>query len=110
VVAKIKALAAGDGGLGSVMAPSVAPLPLTVGLDAGGEARDRALRRRHLEMKRRHEGTPFAAIVARHREHVRRLALIAAVATDHERPVLTADLYAWAEAVVDHCQATILDP
>ena len=105
----VRAVVAQTTGLGGVMAPNIAPIPLTIELDAAAMAADVALRERHLGIKREHEGTPFSAIVARHREHVRRLALVAAVATDPARPIVTGLVYGWAERLVDHCLATVLD-
>jgi hypothetical protein len=91
------------------MAPCVRPHLRTVELDADARMLDQALRQKQLELKRQHEGTPFSAIVGRAREHTRRVALIAAVGVDREQPIVTADVYCWAEGLVTHCISTVID-
>ena len=107
IVEWLKVTAAGikvEGNLaGHVLAPYVVPL------DQSAMDVDTTLRAEHLELKRSYEGTPYSAIVARYREHIRRIALIAAVADNPLGTVCTADHMAWAWALVRYCQATILD-
>jgi hypothetical protein len=86
-----------------VVAPRVVPL------DGGASQADRALREEHLAMKRAHEGTAYSAIIARFREHIRHVALIAAVADNPHAPVCTAEHMAWSTLLVRHCQATVVD-
>jgi len=52
-------------------------------------------------MKRDNEGTQYSAIVARYREHIRRVALIGAVAA--QESAVTGATMLWARDLVRHC-------
>ena len=111
VVDDLRAIAAGaaDGSSQPLrMAACADPEPWTVLATSAAKQADRALRDEHLTMKRKHEGTPFAAIVARFREHVRRVALIAAVADDPAAPALEERHLAWAASLVRWTQALVV--
>jgi hypothetical protein len=112
IVADLKAIAAGaaahtQGNLG--MVSSSAAEPYSVPMAADAEAADMALRVEHLVMKRQHENTMFSPIVARFREHIRRVALIAAVSDNPAEPVMTAAHFDWAAAFVRWTQSELLE-
>jgi hypothetical protein len=109
IVAAIKQIAAGDGSLSAVMAANVEPKPKVVPLDKSAIAADADLRIEHLSLKREYEGTPYSALVARYREHIRRIALVAAIASDPASPVCTAAHIEWATTLVRHCLETVLE-
>lgn len=85
------------------------PRPETVPLDEAAAEEDRAVADEDLVLKRAHAGKATSSIVARFHEHVRRLALIAAVSDDAAEPVVRAKHVAWAAATVRHCMARMLD-
>lgn len=107
IVAGMKAL---DEGLQSTGKGNLAAIKMvaTVPLDDAAKEADRALRAEHLVMRRAYEGTAYSGIVARFREHIRRIALIAAAAETPEAPVCRAHHFRWAAELVRHCQSTIL--
>lgn len=74
---------------------------VTIPLSSGAVALDSEIRAEQLEMKRAHEGTQYSAIVARYREHVRRVALIGAVAA--EESTLSQDVMLWARDLTRRC-------
>jgi hypothetical protein len=108
IVAGMATIAAGVAVAGNIAATG-AVVPYIVPMTGDAIAADLALRNQHLAMKRAHQGTEYSAIVARFREHVRRVALIAAVADMPSQPVCTAAHIQWATALVRHCQVTVVD-
>lgn len=104
IARKLKALAPSDP-MASV--PNIAPKTLIVPMSSAAEQIDDDLRAEHLELKRQHEGTQFSAIVARYREHIRRVALVAAVADGGGE--CAASHVEWARDLVRHCLDTMLD-
>lgn len=74
---------------------------VTIPLSSGAVALDGEIKAEQLEMKRAHEGTQYSAIVARYREHVRRVALIGAVAA--QESALSAGVMLWARDLVRGC-------
>lgn len=59
-------------------------------------------------LKREHAGKPTAAVAARWHEHIRRVALVAAVADNPVFPVLTVAHLMWARELVDWCVCRML--
>jgi hypothetical protein len=89
----------------AVAAATPYPVPLT---DAAKEY-DADLDRRQLALLRRHENTAYEAILARHREQVLRVALVAAVADCPGQPVLDARHLQWAEGVVTLSTGAVME-
>jgi hypothetical protein len=108
LVAGCAAVAAGVKIAGNMAGAGVI-VPYVVPLEPDAVEADHTLRAEHLAIKRSHEGTAYSAIVARYREHIRRVALIAAIASNPARPVCTGQHVTWATSLVKHCQATVID-
>jgi hypothetical protein len=106
IVAGLTAVAVGVPVTGNI-APFVIA-PYVVPMDAEAAAADDVLMSEHVKMQRAHEGTAFSPIIARYHEHIRRVALIAAVAENPAQPVCTGAHIAWATALVRHCQQTLV--
>lgn len=79
---------------------------VTIPLSADARSLDSDVRAEGLAMKREREGTPFTAIVARYREHIRRVALVEAVA-DRSRTCERHHIE-WARDLVRHCLETMI--
>lgn len=108
LVEAIKGIAAEPERAGNLaMISTAVPTVRTVPFSPAASDADIDLRAMHLEMKRQHEGTQLSALYARYREHVRRVALIAAVAANPSSPIVTVDVYRWADSVVAHCISTM---
>jgi len=67
-----------------------------------------AMLHEQVAMKRQHQKSPFAPVVARWLEHVHRLALIHALSCDQINPIITVDDLTWARHLVDHCIHTLV--
>jgi hypothetical protein len=74
---------------------------VTIPLTHGAVSLDADIRAEQLAMKRANEGSQYSAIVARYREHVRRVALIGAVAAGEAQ--LSAGVMSWSRDLVRHC-------
>lgn len=79
---------------------------VTLAMDGAARVLDDEVRAEQLEMKRANEGTQYSAIVARYREHVRRLALVAAVADGASG--CAGRHVSWARDLVRHCVDTMI--
>lgn len=74
---------------------------VTIPLSPGAVAMDADVKAEQLAMKRANEGSQYSAIVARYREHTRRVALIGAVASGEAQ--LSAGVMSWSRDLVRHC-------
>jgi hypothetical protein len=87
---------------------SATPDPYTVPVTQAAREALSAVAEEELLLKRKHENTKFNAVVARFREQVMRVALIAAVADDPAEPRVTEAHVEWAERLVRHCTRTVI--
>jgi len=84
--------------------PSPAPVPWdNVARDLDIELRDELDRKTQT-----HSGTYHEALIGRMREHVIKIATVAAVSTNPEAPVVTADAYSWSRQIVDYSVKTMM--
>ena len=81
--------------------------PRVVPMDDNAQLADRALRADQLDQLRTSDQADLP-VLARFREQVRRIALIAAVADNPASPVCTAAHYDWATKLARHCQQALL--
>jgi hypothetical protein len=112
LVALVKAMTEGeiDGHkFGNLTAASAAvPTPYAVPFDAEALAALKALDADQRTWALQCAGTQNVAIVNRLSEHVKKLALIRAVARRPSRPVVTGHDIAWARALGEHCIETLI--
>jgi hypothetical protein len=114
LVAALRAIAAGaeghdhGGDLADAMQPCAAIRPYTVPLAPEAALAMAAVQEEATGLLRSHRGTYATALFGRHAENTAKLAMIAAVSRNPQRPVTEARDVAWAAKLVEHCIGTVL--
>jgi hypothetical protein len=110
ILAGLKAIADGPPGRGNLVGVLSASLaPYTVPYAPEVRQRLKEMRNSESELLRHYRGTVYTAIWGRWIELTIKVAMIAAIALDYERPVICTMCMDWAESVVGHCLKIIVD-